>query len=148
MFLVKGGHKVKRGTYWDLEHDKIILNEDGYLPGTDKDRYFKLPESYLLIIMLLLGLALSMALPYGMDAIVFFCLIALSAAIYRGVCVFQTLPKEVIIVIIEKSTETMFLSELDISSKMAAALIISRNFSAADPHSYVKLHITVIELSR
>jgi hypothetical protein len=45
--------------------------------------------------------------------------------IYRGVCVFQTLPKEVIIVIIEKSTETMFLSELNISSEMAAVLIIS-----------------------
>ena len=88
MFLFKGGHKVKRGTYWDLEHDKIILNEEGYLPGTDKDTYFKLPESYLLVIVLVLGLALSMAFPYGMGAIVFLCLIALSAAIYTGGCAF------------------------------------------------------------
>jgi len=84
MFLFKGGHKVKRGTYWDLEHNKIILKEDGWLPGTDRETYFRLPESYLLIIVFLLGLALSMALPYGMGVVVFFCLIALTSAIYAG----------------------------------------------------------------
>jgi hypothetical protein len=51
MFLFISGPKVKRGTYWDLEHDKIILKEDGYLPGTDKETYFRFPESYLLIIL-------------------------------------------------------------------------------------------------
>ena len=84
MFLFKGGHKVAKGMYWDLEHDKVILKEDGYLPGTDKETYFRLPESYLLIIVLLLGLALSMAFPYGMGVVVFFCLIALTSAIYAG----------------------------------------------------------------
>ena len=88
MFVFKGGQKVKRGIYWDLEHDKVILKEDGYLPGMDKETYFRLPESYLLIIVLLLGLALSMVFPYGIGIIVFFGLIALTSAICSGVSAF------------------------------------------------------------
>ncbi len=80
MFLFKGGHRVKKGTYWDLEHDKIILKDVGYLPGTDKDIYFRLPISYLLIPSFLLGLALSMAFPYGVGAAIFLCLITLAFA--------------------------------------------------------------------
>ena len=80
-----------------------------------------------MIIALLIGLALSMAFPHGMGAIVFFLFYRPQLSdIYKGMCVFHTLPKEVIIVIIEKTTETMFLSELIISGEMAAVLIISR----------------------
>ena len=88
MLFFKGGHQANRGTYWDLEHDKIILNEDGYLPGTDKDIYFRFPESYLLIFVFLLGLALSIALPYGAGTVIFFCTIGLTTMIYRGGCAF------------------------------------------------------------
>jgi hypothetical protein len=84
MFLFRGGHQVKKGTYWDLEHDRIILKEDSCLPGTDKETYFRLPESYLLIFVFLLGLALSMALPYGVGTTIFLCLAGLTVVIYRS----------------------------------------------------------------
>jgi len=85
MFLYKGGHSVKKGTYWESEkNEKIVLKESGFLPGGDKDLYFRLPESYLLIPLFLLGLALSMAFPYGVGFVAFLCLIALTGAIYAA----------------------------------------------------------------
>ena len=85
MFLYKGGHAVKRGTYWDPEtREKVVLKVDGTLPGTSKETYFKLPESYLLIPLFLLGLGLSMAFPYGVGFVAFIVLIALSGALYAA----------------------------------------------------------------
>jgi hypothetical protein len=85
MFLYKGGHTVKKGTYWESEkNEKIVLKESGFLPGGDKDIYFRLPESYLLIPLFLLGLALSMAFPYGVGFVAFLCIIALTGAIYAA----------------------------------------------------------------
>ncbi len=85
MFLYKGGHTVKKGTYWESEkNEKIVLKEDSTLPGTDKDFYFRLPESYFLIPLFLLGLALSMAFPYGVGFVLFICLIALMGALYAA----------------------------------------------------------------
>ncbi|HTZ17361.1 MAG TPA: hypothetical protein VMB78_02875 [Dissulfurispiraceae bacterium] len=85
MFLYKGGNTVKKGTYWDSEkNEKIVLTEDGLLPGTGKDLYFRLPESYLLVPLFLLGLGLSMAFPYGVGFILFISLIALMGAIYAA----------------------------------------------------------------
>jgi hypothetical protein len=85
MFLYKGGHSVKRGTYWDPEtREKVILKEDGMLPGTSKETYFKLPESYLLIPLFMLGLGLSMAFPYGVGFVAFIVLMAMSGALYAA----------------------------------------------------------------
>ncbi len=85
MFLYKGGHTVKKGTYWESEkNERIVLKEGGTLPGTGKDFYFKLPESYLLIPLFLLGLGLSMAFPYGVGFVLFIGLIALMGAIYAA----------------------------------------------------------------
>ncbi len=85
MFLYKGGHSVKKGTYWESEkNEKIVLKESGFLPGGDKDLYFRLPESYFLIPLFLLGLALSMAFPYGVGFVAFLGLIALTGAIYAA----------------------------------------------------------------
>ncbi len=85
MFLYKGGQEVGKGTYWEPDNGtKISMNGKGTLPGSGKEWYFKLPESYFLIPVLLLGLALSMAFPYGAGLLVFFCLIALSGALYAA----------------------------------------------------------------
>ncbi len=85
MFLYKGGHTVKKGTYWDPEtRAKVVLEHDDILPGTDKETYFKLPESYLLIPLFLLGLGLSMAFPYGVGFAAFIIIITLSGALYAA----------------------------------------------------------------
>ena len=85
MFIYKGGHAVRKGTYWDPEtKHKIILDEDGVLPGTSKETYFRFPESYLLIPLFVLGLGLSMAFPYGVGFAAFIVLIALGGALYAA----------------------------------------------------------------
>lgn len=85
MFLYKGGQSVGKGKYWEPNTGKkVILTENGFLPGNRKETYFKFPESYFLIPVLLLGLALSAAFPYGVGLVVFFCLIALSGALYAA----------------------------------------------------------------
>jgi|APFre7841882630_1041343.scaffolds.fasta_scaffold45815_2 hypothetical protein len=69
MFLFRGGQAVEKGTYWEPDAGKkIVLTDDGSLPGDKSRGYFKLPESYLLVPVLLLGLGLSMAFPYGIGA--------------------------------------------------------------------------------
>lgn len=63
---------VEKGTYWEPNTgSKIVLKDDGFLPANRKQTYFKLPESYLLIPGLLLGLVLSIALPYGIGVALF-----------------------------------------------------------------------------
>ncbi|HMK60386.1 MAG TPA: hypothetical protein VK452_04475 [Dissulfurispiraceae bacterium] len=85
MFIYKGGRQVTKGTYWDPEtRVKVVLKDSGLLPGTGRDTYFKLPESYLLIPLFLIGLGLSMAFPYGVGFVSFIVLIALSGAIYAA----------------------------------------------------------------
>ncbi|HMK55196.1 MAG TPA: hypothetical protein VK448_01005 [Dissulfurispiraceae bacterium] len=85
MFIYKGGNQVTRGTYWDPEtREKIVMKEEGLLPGTSRETYFKLPESYLLIPIFLIGLGLSMAFPYGVGFVCFIVLIALSGALYAA----------------------------------------------------------------
>lgn len=85
MFLYKGGQAVEKGMYWEPNKGvKIVLKEDGFLPANRKETYFKLPESYLLIPLILLGLAMSMAFPYGLGLAVFFCLLAITGALYAA----------------------------------------------------------------
>ncbi len=85
MFFYKGGQTVKKGVYWDSERNtKIVIDSEGVLPGNKGEIYFKLPESYLLIPMLLLGLFLSMALPYGMGVVAFIAIIILTATLYTA----------------------------------------------------------------
>lgn len=85
MFFYRGGQTVKKGTYWDSERNvKVVIDSEGILPGDRREVYFKLPESYLLIPILLLGLFLSMALPYGMGVLAFIVIIILTAALYTA----------------------------------------------------------------
>jgi len=75
MYFFRGGQIVKKGTYWEPERNvKIVLKDDGVLPEDEKLIYFKLPECYLLVPVLLFGLVLSMAIPYGIGVVLFFLL--------------------------------------------------------------------------
>lgn len=97
MFLYKGGQTVKKGTYWESEKNtKIVLEDEGILPGGTKELYFRLPESYALIPIVLIGLALSMAFPYGAGFLLFITLIALSAAFYAAGSATTRLLKEML----------------------------------------------------
>lgn len=97
MFLYKGGQIVKKGTYWESEKNaKIVLDTEGILPGGGKELYFRLPESYALIPIVLIGVALSMAFPYGAGFLLFITLIALSAALYAAGTATMRLLKEVL----------------------------------------------------
>jgi hypothetical protein len=72
MYFFRGGRIVKKGTYWEPEKNvKIVLKDDDILPGNEKLIYFKLPECYLLIPVLLFGLVLSMFIPYGIGVVFF-----------------------------------------------------------------------------
>ena len=72
MYIVRGGQLVEDGTYWESEkNERVVLKADGFLPGTDSKVYFKLPDCYLLVPVLLFGLALSMIFPYGMGLAIF-----------------------------------------------------------------------------
>jgi hypothetical protein len=83
MFIYKGGQTVDGGTYYEPNKGlKIVLKDGDLLPGNTRERYFKLPESYILIPVLLIGLALSMAMPYGIGFVVFLGLIVFGGALY------------------------------------------------------------------
>ncbi|HTZ17364.1 MAG TPA: hypothetical protein VMB78_02890 [Dissulfurispiraceae bacterium] len=72
MYIYRGGQLVDEGVYLEsARRGKVTLRAGGFLPGTDNDVYFKIPESYLLVPVLLLGLVLSMALPYGIGIAIF-----------------------------------------------------------------------------
>jgi hypothetical protein len=97
MFLYKGGQTVKKGTYWESEKNaKIVLDAGGVLPGGTKELYFRLPESYALIPIVLVGIGLSMAFPYGAGFLLFVTLIALCAALYAAGTATTRLLKEVL----------------------------------------------------
>jgi len=83
MFIYRGGQTVQKGMYWEPDKGtKIVVNDSGLLPGGRSETYFRFPESYLLIPVLLLGLGLSMALPYGAGFLLFFVLLAVGGACY------------------------------------------------------------------
>jgi hypothetical protein len=83
MFIYRGGQTVQKGMYWEPDKGtKIVVNDSGLLPGDRNETYFRFPESYLLVPILLLGLGLSMALPYGAGFLLFFVLLAVGGACY------------------------------------------------------------------
>ena len=92
MYIYRGGQIVEEGTYVEsAKHGQVVLKADGFLPGTDKEVYFKLPESYLLIPVLLFGLVLSMAFPYGIGVMIFAVLFAIHNAMFSVVSAWEEL---------------------------------------------------------
>lgn len=83
MFLFKGGQMVEKGTYWEPNtREKIILDCDGFLPVNKEKVYYKIPDSYVLIPILLCGFALSVAFPYGIGVAIFGLLCVTHMALY------------------------------------------------------------------
>jgi hypothetical protein len=94
MYIYRGGQIVEEGTYVaSREHGKVVLKASGFLPGTDKEVYFKIPESYLLIPVLLFGLALSMAFPYGAGMVIFVVMFILHNILFSFVSACEELVK-------------------------------------------------------
>ena len=66
MYIYRGGQLVEQGVYWESEDRRTVrMRAEGFLPGTGNDVYFRLPESYLLIPVLLCGMVISVAFPFG-----------------------------------------------------------------------------------
>jgi hypothetical protein len=83
MKIYRGGQTVQKGTYWEPNRAaRIVVKGADVLPGDRSETYFRLPQSYLLIPLLLVGLALSTAFPYGMGFMLFISLVALGGACY------------------------------------------------------------------
>jgi hypothetical protein len=94
MYIYRGGEIVEEGTYIDSErHGKVVLKASGYLPGTDREVYFKIPESYLLIPVLFVGLLLSMIFPYGVGIVIFAAMFCLHNILFSFVSVCEELLK-------------------------------------------------------
>jgi len=83
MYIYRGGQLVEEGVYLDAgNHGRVVLKASGFLPGSGKDFFFKVPESYLLIPVFCLGLFLSMALPYGIGIVLFGALFLIHNSFY------------------------------------------------------------------
>lgn len=73
MFIYRGTKKVGKGVYWDPERSRTIrLDREDLLPGPMDALYYRLPHSYVLLLLLFIGLAVSMAFPYGIGVVLFF----------------------------------------------------------------------------
>jgi hypothetical protein len=87
MFLYRGWQAVEKGTYWDPDTGKkIVMKDDGVLPANRKETFLKLPDSYLLIPLFLVGLALSAALPFGIGVALFASMVVLHKVLFQLVC--------------------------------------------------------------
>jgi hypothetical protein len=65
MLRYKGGHKVKKGTYWDFSNGRWQdLREDGMLPGGEDTTYYRVPTVLLLLVGPIVGLAYVIVLPF------------------------------------------------------------------------------------
>jgi hypothetical protein len=97
MFLCKGGQAVKKGTYWGTgKSEKVVLKDNGTLPGTGQEVYFKLPESYLLILPILLTLGLPMVIPFRTEFMIIALVVATILALYVAESVFSVLVKKIL----------------------------------------------------
>ena len=97
MFLCKGGQPVQRGAYWSIgKRGKIVLKDNGTLPGTGQDVYFKLPESYLLILPILLTLGLPMVIPFRTEFMIIALVVATILALYAAESVCSVLIKKIL----------------------------------------------------
>jgi hypothetical protein len=63
--LNNGGQTVKAGTYWDLENgDRVQMDQEGALPGSEKTRYIKAPVAVMLMAAPMIGLVFAVFLPF------------------------------------------------------------------------------------
>jgi len=97
MLICKGGQEVKKGTYWGAgTTGRIVLEDNGFLPGTERNMYFKLPESYLLILPILLALGLPMIIPVRTEFVVIALVVATILAFYMAGIGFSALIQKIL----------------------------------------------------
>jgi hypothetical protein len=66
MKTISGGSKVEPGFYWHMKGWEIVPVSDtqGTLPGTEKDRYLRVPTPALLVLAPVMGASFVMFLPF------------------------------------------------------------------------------------
>ncbi len=65
MLKYSGGHKVGKGTYWDLSNGgRIDIPNEGVLPGDKNSTYTRFPPSVMLLLGPILGLLYVIFLPF------------------------------------------------------------------------------------
>jgi hypothetical protein len=63
--LIKGGHKVAAGTYWNLTNgSRVQMDQEGALPGSGQTRYIKAPVAVILMAAPVIGLVFAVFLPF------------------------------------------------------------------------------------
>jgi hypothetical protein len=64
MLIAKGGHKVGKGTYWDLRKGhRIDLSHEGVLPGDETATYFRMSSGLMLLLGPIVGLLYVILMP-------------------------------------------------------------------------------------
>jgi hypothetical protein len=63
--LTNGGHTVQAGTYWNMANgSRIMMEQEGVLPGDAKTRYIKAPTAVMLMAAPVIGLVFAVFLPF------------------------------------------------------------------------------------
>ena len=64
MLTTKGGHKVGKGTYWDLRKGhRIDISHEGVLPGDETATYFRMSSGVMLLFGPIVGLLYAILMP-------------------------------------------------------------------------------------
>jgi hypothetical protein len=64
MLINKGGHRVSKGTYWDLRvGQRIDIADEGTLPGDETSTYLRMPSSVMLLSGPIIGLLYAILMP-------------------------------------------------------------------------------------
>jgi hypothetical protein len=64
MLTTKGGHKVGKGTYWDLRKGhRIDISHEGVLPGDETTTYFRMSSGVILLLGPIVGLLYAILMP-------------------------------------------------------------------------------------
>ncbi len=64
MLTNKGGHRVGKGTYWDLQKGhRIDIAHEGVLPGDERSTYFRMSSAVMLLFGPIIGLIYAILMP-------------------------------------------------------------------------------------
>jgi hypothetical protein len=64
MLINKGGHSVRKGTYWDLSKgQRIDIADEGTLPGGEKATYLRMSSGVMLLMGPIIGLLYAILMP-------------------------------------------------------------------------------------
>ena len=65
MFINKGGHRVSKGTYWDLRiGQRIDIADEGMLPGDETSTYLRITSGVMLLSGPIIGLLYVILMPF------------------------------------------------------------------------------------